>query len=234
MNTDGFRETTIRVDGIEQTIRTERTSTVKRLEADHTKAVKAALVARRTEVLSDIFGPDEAARKAKAALFTPACNYVDARKGFPKAPAGKAVPDYLVEVAPGHYATAEAAESMGADELFEEVLPGLRVCRYADGKRWTLRLAGTATEEKPEGTHLGPLFKSRDRARRVAFDELSGFDWTRSVDELRADEVAGATVRFIKWREHVASKPSDAWAKAQLREAEAALKDFQDTVSSVC
>lgn len=233
MNSNDFRETTIRVDGVEQTIRTERTSTVKRLEADHTRAVKAALVARRTEVLSDIFDPDKAAKMAKAATAFPACNWVDARMGFPKAPTGKPVPDYLVEIAPGHYATAEAAESMGAYELFEEVLPGLRACRYADGKRWTLRLAGAATEERPEGTHLGPLFKSRDRARRVALDELSGFDWTRSVDELKADEAAGATVLFVKWREHVARKPSDAWAGEKLREAEAALKGFQDTVSSV-
>ncbi|WP_326742628.1 hypothetical protein [Streptomyces sp. NBC_01768] len=234
MNSHDFRETKIRVDGVEQTIRTERTSTVKRLETDHTKAVKAALVARRTEVLSIVFDPDKAAKMAKAATVFPACNWVDARKGFPKAPTGKPIPDYLVEVAPGHYATAEAAKSMGAEELFEEVLPGLRVCRYADGTRWTLRLAGTVTEEKPEGTHLGPLFKSRDRARQVALDELSGFDWTRPADELKADEAAGTTVRFIKWREHVARKPSDTWAWEQLREAEAALKAFQRSHSSVC
>ncbi|MFB7188449.1 hypothetical protein ACFCZT_24770, partial [Streptomyces sp. NPDC056230] len=228
MNSNDFRETTIRVEGVEQTIRTERTSTVKRLEADHTKAVKAALVARRTEVLSEMFGPDKAAKMAKAATVFPACNYVDARKGFPKVATGKAVPDYLVEVEPGRYATAEAAESMGACELIEEVLPGLELRRFSDGKSWLLRLAGTVTDEKPEGWHLGPLFKSKDRARRVALDELSGFDWTRSVDELTGDEATRLTVLFIKWREHVARKPSDAWAGVGLRKAEAALKDFQD------
>ncbi|MEV7855158.1 hypothetical protein [Streptomyces sp. NPDC088183] len=233
MNSNDFRETTIRVEGIEQTIRTERTSTVKRLEADHTKAVKAALVARRTEVLSNIFGPDKAAKMAKAATTFPACNWVDARKDFPKAPAGKPIPDYLVEIEPGHYATAEAAQSMGAEELAEEVLPGLELRRFSDGKNWLLCLAVTVTEEKPEGWHLGPLFKSRDRARRVALDELSGFDWTRSADELTADEATRLVVRLIKWREHVARKPSDAWAGEQLREAEAALKDFHGSDSSV-
>ncbi|MEU7039801.1 hypothetical protein AB0A77_01930 [Streptomyces varsoviensis] len=42
------------------------------------------------------------------------CGYVDARKGFPKVTYTSVVPDYLVEIEPGHYATTEAAESMGA------------------------------------------------------------------------------------------------------------------------
>jgi hypothetical protein len=38
-----YRETTIRIHGLERVIRTEQTGTVKQLEAAHTKAVKAAV-----------------------------------------------------------------------------------------------------------------------------------------------------------------------------------------------
>lgn len=40
---DHFRETTVRVFGVERVIRTERKTCVKELETSHTKAVKAAL-----------------------------------------------------------------------------------------------------------------------------------------------------------------------------------------------
>lgn len=40
---DDFRETTIRVHGVERVVRTERRTTVKALESVHTKAVKAAI-----------------------------------------------------------------------------------------------------------------------------------------------------------------------------------------------
>ncbi|MFJ9213051.1 hypothetical protein [Streptomyces sp. NPDC102264] len=146
-----FRETKLRIFGVERVIRTERTGkvrTIKQLESAHTKAVKSALegvqaadmAAQHEERMADIrsraysdpegFGEwgvgqgernrardiavEEAlyARLPKVRFNFPRCNWVDARKGFPKAPTGRPIPTYLVEVAPGEYATQEVAEEL--------------------------------------------------------------------------------------------------------------------------
>lgn len=251
MNND-FRETMIRVHGVERTIRTERVGSVKQLEAAHTKAVKAALVDMdRTEAerrnadelatlrrkkWADAEGlPGSGQRSRDNALvqartrhmqrkplkFHGATSaYVDARRGWPKVTYATAVPDYFVEVAPGEYATAEAAESMGAAEHVDEVIPGLSPARY--GRGWILRHLPSVTDEKPD-THLGPVFKSRKRAREVALTELARFDFTRSQEEIIADEETAAVVKFVKLREFVAASKRNAWAEGDLREAEAAV-----------
>lgn len=250
-----FRETTLTLAGVAHTIRTERTGSVKQLEAAHLKAVKAAIdntraqgVARRNaEELASLRAktwedregfPGSGERSRSNAIVQAeirhlkytapkvrnvTCNYVDARKGLPKVTFGKPVPEYLVEVAPGEYATAEAAEGMAATEHVDEILPGLAVVRrQAIKTTWVLRHTPSYTEGAKE-VHLGPVFKTRERAREVVSTELAHLDWTRGADELLADEATGATVRYIKLREFVAASKRNAWATAELREAEAAL-----------
>jgi hypothetical protein len=246
-----FRETTVRVYGLERVVRTEGQRTVKQLEAAHTKAVKAALEEMHTTELDRIGAEDmaslerkrwkdregwagsgarakenaisqakESHEKRRLRKFNfPKCNWVDARKGWPKVSSTTAVPDYLDEIAPGEYATREAAETM--TRAVDETLPGLSLERCGDG--WTFRHLASATDEKPHGVSLGTVFKTRERARQVADEELSGVDWTRSADELQADEVLSARMRLIKARERVARKPSDVWAQEDLRKAEAEL-----------
>lgn len=232
MSTD-FRETTIRVHGVEQTIRTERTTTIKRLDTDHAKAVKAALIELRTAEYSKTFNPELATAKAIRETRGAVSSYVDARKDLPKAPYNKPVPDYMVQISPGHYATPEAAAGMGASEIGDEVLPGLEVRRQrANGTRWVLHKVGSETDEKPNGVHLGPVFKTKAKARTVATDELAGFDWTRTADQLTADELAGATVRFVKVRELVEASSRNGWAKEDLRKAEDTLKALTHTLAA--
>ncbi|MFJ6636629.1 hypothetical protein ACIQMR_35475 [Streptomyces sp. NPDC091376] len=132
-----YRETTITVAGVAHVVRTERTGTVKQLEAAHTKAVKATIVdARRANLPTFIAAAEAAELKAKKSpgswLLKEAAK--DARnivrraergtchshtspwaaslKPLPKVRFTAEIPSYLVEVAPGHYATEEAAEQL--------------------------------------------------------------------------------------------------------------------------
>ncbi|WDM16685.1 hypothetical protein J3S85_37590 [Streptomyces lavenduligriseus] len=135
------RETTITVAGIERVIRTEMVGhirTVKALETAHTKAVKAALVEMRRDALP-VFqaAADKAEEHAKTRPVDPLAmmsakdarntarraergtlhshgtyNVRTARKPHPSVRYTETVPEYLVEIEPGHYATDEAAESL--------------------------------------------------------------------------------------------------------------------------
>ncbi|MFJ5103229.1 hypothetical protein [Streptomyces sp. NPDC088554] len=256
-----FRETKLRIFGVERIVRTERAGSVKQLEAAHMKAVKAAIdngrqakldaeyadmVSAAQEPVADREGfPGSGERSRRRALENAemwhhtygtakpvkaiSSAYVGARKGFPKASCGKPIPEYLVEIAPGHYATAEAAQSLGAEELSDEVLPGLELRRY--GKKWVLCHVLSVTEERPN-VHLGPVFKTRERAREVALTEMVHLDWTRSMEELMADPAAGPTVRLIKWREFVAASKRNDWAEDKVREAEAELAALAHTLAA--
>jgi hypothetical protein len=260
-----FRETMIRVSGVEQTIRTERGGKIRtpaQLESAHMKAVKAAILAARqskldaqyADRLADAEKPQQDAEglpgsgertrqnlvtQAKiwrhthgtaAPVKSVAINYVDVRKGFPKVAFKSEVPDYFVEVAPGHYATAEAAKSMGVVEHADEILPGLILRRH--GKGWAPYHLRSATDEKPLGVPLGPAFKTRKRAREVITRELGRFDWTRTAGELIADEETAAVVKFVKLREFVTASVRNDWAAPQLREAEAALAQFAQSAAA--
>ncbi|WP_326812144.1 hypothetical protein [Streptomyces scopuliridis] len=248
-----FRETTITVAGVAHVIRTERIGTmrtIKHLEAAHTKAVRAAVIDLRRANADNMEAVAEAkvsklgglptrdliireartrANQARRGTLPTYGAYDDARKGFPKAPSGKPVPSYLVEIAPGHYATAEAARSLGAEELADEVLPGLELRRY--GRKWVLCHVLSVTEERPN-VHIGPVFKTRERAREVARTELAHLDWTRSTEDLLADPVAGPTVRLIKWREFVAASKRNAWAKEKVSKAEAEIAALAHTLAA--
>lgn len=256
--TADYRETTIRVAGVDRVIRTERAGkvkTVKQLEAAHTKAVKAAINAARQAKLDEQYadlaadaqkpradkegwpGSGELARqslitqaetwRAKYGMAAPVknvpTNFVDARKPFPKVTFTTDVPEYLVELTPGNYATPEAAASMGAAERVEEVIPGLSPARY--GKGWILRHLPSVTDEKPN-THLGPVFKTRNRAREVALTELARFDFTRTQAEIVADEETATVVKFVKLREFVAASKRHSWASEDLRKAEEAVSSL--------
>lgn len=258
MNND-FRETMIRVHGVERVIRTERAGkvrTVKQLEAAQLAAVKAALVEmdrtvaekRHADQLAtlhaaeweDLQGLPGSGQRSRDNAITQAnirhmqrkplklhgatSAYADARKGWPKVTFTAQVPDYFVEVAPGEYATAEAAESMGAAERVDEVLPGVALQRY--GKGWTLHHLASADEEHPQGRSLGPVFKTRRRAREVALTDLARVDFTRPAGVLVADEETAAVVKFVKLREFVMASKRNAWAEDNLREAEAAVTAF--------
>ncbi|MEW2434236.1 hypothetical protein AB0952_08645 [Streptomyces caniferus] len=185
--------------------------------------MKAAIVALRTAENSRTLHPELAAKKARNATTFP--GYVDhakARRPNPL-PSRIDVPDYLVELARGEYATTEAAEAMKASEHVDEVLPGLGVVRdHEGGSKWLLRHLPSVTEERPND-HLGPVFKTRKRAREVALAELAHLDWTRPTQDLLDDAVTGPTVRTIKWREYIAAAKRNAWAEPKLREAEAEL-----------
>jgi hypothetical protein len=134
-STTNYRETMIRVASIERVIRTEmggKVRTAKQLEAAHTKAVKGALVDMRRANLDgfkraavelearpwfplkdqDVKRAHNIARRAeRGTLHSHGTPGVDA-KPFPPVRYTETVPEYLVEVEPGHYATAEAAESL--------------------------------------------------------------------------------------------------------------------------
>ncbi|EHM24272.1 hypothetical protein SPW_7366 [Streptomyces sp. W007] len=242
MSMDTHRETVLTVTGITRVIRTERTGTVKKLEADHTRAVKAALVDMRKAGVPDLrararaVGEGGKGRISKMADlwerggFTPYGTYNVAamRKPFPKVTPAD-VPDYFVETAPGEYVTSEIAEESGATEMLEEILPGLKVGR--DGRYWVLRLAGSATAEKPNGTHLGPCFRTKAAARKSALTELASFNWTRPHAEIRDDERAKTVVVWIKLREFAARKPSDQWRQEDARKAEVAIRELEHPAS---
>ncbi|WP_329168380.1 hypothetical protein OG709_30150 [Streptomyces sp. NBC_01267] len=255
-----FRETTIRIHGVERVIRTEmggKVKTVKQLEAAHTKAVRAAIDGARQARLDDQYaemvasaqkpqkdrdgwpGSGRATRtrlmaeaaewrvkygKASPVKFPAYTDHQKAKAPFPT-PTATRVPEYLIETAPGEYATREAAESTGATERVDEVLPGLAVARNTsngDRSTWVLRhLPSVAAGD--EKAHLGAGFKTRARAREVALTDLAHLDWTRSQDELVADSVTSATVRFVKFREMFQTSKKFAWAEERMREAEAEL-----------
>ena len=111
-----FRETTIRANGVERVIRTERTGkvrTVRQLESAHTRSVMAAVVEMRIRIAPDSMPYDMAERLAKEATRLPRINWEDPRK--PLRPARTVDPTtYLVEVGPGHFATKECISLMGA------------------------------------------------------------------------------------------------------------------------
>ncbi|MCM2391759.1 hypothetical protein [Streptomyces albipurpureus] len=242
-----FRETTLRVTGAERVIRTERKGTVKHLEAAHTKAVKAALLEMRKAAAP--------ALRDRPMLMDRGGNWVDwgkqadrwergtfpsrvgvdvwtVRRPFPKVRFTEEVPADLIKIGPTEYATMEAAASMGVGEIAEEVLPGLFLRRFGIDE-WALAMPSTADDYRPDGYHVGTLFAVRKRARQVAVEELSIFDWTRTADEMRADELLVATVQVIRWREQVARKPSDILARDALREAREALEALSSNTPAV-
>ncbi|WP_406324016.1 hypothetical protein [Streptomyces niveus] len=236
MSNNDFRETTLRIMGVETVVRTERTGTVKQLEAAHMKAVKAALVElRRPHVPALRARARKVGEGRTGAISTLATMWERGtfpshgtdgamRTSFPKVSSKPtAVPAYMIEVAPGEYATPDAARDMGAAEIVDEVLPGLELRRCDDGARWMLRHIPSLKGAEPNKAQVGPVFKTRDRARQVAADELAGFDWTRSADELRADGLTVLTVRVIKLRELIAASKRNAWMEGDLRKAEAEL-----------
>ncbi|MDX2794054.1 hypothetical protein [Streptomyces scabiei] len=136
-----FRETTIRVAGVDRVIRTEidgRVRTVKQLEAAHTKTVRATIVEMRRENL-----PNLKAAAAKAELAAKESPYsslalanakatkgfvrqaergtlpsygtydvATMKKPFPKARFTGEIPEYFMEIEPGHFVTEEVAEGM--------------------------------------------------------------------------------------------------------------------------
>ncbi|MGW1976693.1 hypothetical protein [Streptomyces sp. NPDC001889] len=218
-----FRETRIRVAGVEQVIRTERVGSLKQLESKHSRAVKDALISLRTKENARTFHQELAETKARTATRFPSyTDHTSARKAHPR-PARGGVPDYLVQLSPGHYATSEAADSLGAAEHLDEILPGLAIARYGKGgSKWLLQHLPSVAVGRTN-THLGPVFKSRKRAREVALTELAHLDWTRTAEELLADTRTASTMQIVKWREFIAASKRNAWAKEHLREAEAKL-----------
>jgi hypothetical protein len=107
-----FRETALTVAGVERVVRTElggKLRTVKQLEAAHTKSVKETIIKMRVDAAPDTMPHEMAERLAKRATQFPACNWDAARR--PLRPVTTEDPaTYLVEIAPGHYATHDAAE----------------------------------------------------------------------------------------------------------------------------
>ncbi|MER8014254.1 hypothetical protein ACIQ7S_03640 [Streptomyces griseoluteus] len=84
----------------ERVIRTEGDNAAK-LEREHTKAVKAAVIELRRAALPDSM-PDELRDKLTRRVNSPRCNWVDARKPLrplPARPLGK----YMREESPGHW-----------------------------------------------------------------------------------------------------------------------------------
>ncbi|MER7922119.1 hypothetical protein ABTY96_03110 [Streptomyces sp. NPDC096057] len=131
------RETVLRVAGVERVIRTEvggKIRSVKQLEAAHTKAVKAAIIELRKANLDgyrralatleaeswsprrdrDIEAMKRTVRRAERGTLISHGTYDVAavRRPFPPVRYTETVPEYLVEVEPGHYATEEAAEQL--------------------------------------------------------------------------------------------------------------------------
>lgn len=96
------RETTVRVWGVgERVIRTEGTSAAK-LEREHTKAVKAAVIEMRRAALPDTV-PDELKDKMARRVTLPRCNWVDARKTKLRPWPTVDPTTYLREDSPGHW-----------------------------------------------------------------------------------------------------------------------------------
>ncbi|MFI2212988.1 hypothetical protein [Streptomyces sp. NPDC020141] len=124
------RETLIRVCGVEQVVRTELSGSVKKLEVAHTKAVKAALVELRKMSANVLRAKakrlGEEGRGEYSTLASrwergvfPRYGTYDvqaAMKPYPKVRFTDEVPDYLVELAPGVYATYDATSTLGAAE----------------------------------------------------------------------------------------------------------------------
>jgi hypothetical protein len=129
------RETTVRVAGVERVIRTEvggKIRTVKQLESAHTKSVKAAVIEMRRTNLDayrltlatleaapwspardrDIEATKRIIRRAERGTITSHGTPGVSTAPFPKVRYTTEIPEYLTEVAPGHYATAEAAEGL--------------------------------------------------------------------------------------------------------------------------
>jgi hypothetical protein len=129
------RETTIRVAGVERVIRTEvggKIRTVKQLEVAHTRSVKGAVIEMRranSDVYRRTLATMEAAswspardrdieamkliiRRAERGTITSHGTPGVSTAPFPKVRYTTEIPEYLTEVAPGHYATAEAAEGL--------------------------------------------------------------------------------------------------------------------------
>ncbi|MEO3974422.1 hypothetical protein [Streptomyces sp. CAU 1734] len=216
---DNYRETLIRVGGVENIIRTDLTSTVARMEKDHTAGVREALIAMRTAHLSKTFNDELAATKARAATRMPEhTDHATAKKPHPKPRFTGEVPDYMIKVGPDAYMTPEAAESLGVSRAADEVLPGLDL-RAFGAKGWALYILSSATEEKPEGGHMGAVFKTKRRAREVATSELSGVDWTQTPEELTGDPYTSALCRYIHFRELAASGKRFWWATSHADKA---------------
>lgn len=83
MPTD-FRETWLRLYGVERVVRTERTGSVKQLEAAHTAAVKAALAELHAAEMDRRYAEEAHKERPPRTWRAPRSNWVDARKGWPK------------------------------------------------------------------------------------------------------------------------------------------------------
>ncbi|MFD7776611.1 hypothetical protein [Streptomyces sp. NPDC059753] len=129
------RETTVTVADVERVIRTEvggKIRTVKQLEAAHTKSVKATVIEMRRGNLDayrlglatleaaawtpardrDIEATKRVIRRAERGTLTSHGTPGVSTAPFPKVRYTTEIPEYLTEVAPNHYATAEAAEGL--------------------------------------------------------------------------------------------------------------------------
>ncbi|MFE5723529.1 hypothetical protein [Streptomyces erythrochromogenes] len=138
--TDQFRETTVRVAGVDHRVRTEaggRVRTVAQLESAHTKAVKAKILELRranlpayraavvaAEAASQRVGKrwleEQDAVRARALLrraergtfVSHASPWAAALRPTPKFRFTGEVPAYLVEIEANHYATSDAAQQL--------------------------------------------------------------------------------------------------------------------------
>lgn len=212
------RITTLQFGTAVREIRTSGTTAAK-LERTHTAAVRAAAVALRTEAYAQHLSPELAARKAHNATKAPTTGLRERSGGRGLLPATD-----WVRTGPTVYVTAEVARAMGLEEWAEEVLPGLAVVRGgSDGRRWHLRHLRTYADASHEAKHLGPVFKTRERAVDVTLAELAHLDWTRTAEALLADPLSAATVRLVLLREFVTASKKNAWATDRLEKAEADL-----------
>ncbi|MGW0530682.1 hypothetical protein [Streptomyces sp. NPDC003032] len=100
-----YRETTLSVRGVgERIVRTEGLQPTK-LDKEHTKRVKAALVEMRRAALPDSM-PDEMKDKMARQARLPKCHWAEMTQK-PRAPRTSDPAKYMTEVAPGHFVTSE-------------------------------------------------------------------------------------------------------------------------------
>ncbi|MDX2575947.1 hypothetical protein PV332_10690 [Streptomyces scabiei] len=141
MTHNDFRETTIRIAGVDRVIRTEiggKVRTVKQLEAAHTKAVRVAIIEMRRENLPNLKAAAATAelaakespysslalanakatkgfvRQAERGTLPSYGTYDVAtmKKPFPKARYTGEIPEYLTEIEPGHYVTPDVVSEI--------------------------------------------------------------------------------------------------------------------------
>ncbi|MFE9026209.1 hypothetical protein ACFYOA_08095 [Streptomyces iakyrus] len=97
-----YRETTVSVLGVgERTIRTEGLPPAK-LDREHTKRVKAALVEMRVAAAPDSMPREMAEAQAKRATTLPKCHWAEMTRKLRPVPTTDPS-TYLREVEPGHF-----------------------------------------------------------------------------------------------------------------------------------